>query len=166
MTTQIIALLCLFSLTSAAQAELLFSSKQGEVKITRTENPVSHFKHYVGTYIPTSISMNSLSAVPVVMFLHGGSALNRNDVPGLQIENGEFTHCIAERDPHCSIEYGKNQIEMYIYKNEDLDGIKAIAEKNQFIAILPGSNIGWTNESVPLFKELKQKAINQIMGGK
>ncbi len=163
MITQFALLFTLLSATTA-QADSLFSRSQGEVNFTVAENPVSHFKHYVGTYIPKSVSMNELSQVPVVIFLHGGSALDQSpsNVPDLKIENGEFTHCVVEREAKCSKNYGKSQIEMYMSTNEGVTGIKEVAERNQFIAILPGSNIGWNNNSVPLFRDLKQKAISEL----
>ena len=143
-----------------ALAEPIFGAP-GTVKTSVVENPETHFKHYVSTYIPRSIGQAigpSVADAPVVIFLHGGSALaSRN---GLKVENGEFVNC--RNDIHCTKEYGLHQIQLYLNDGEGTKGLTRLAEEDRFIAILPGSNIGWTNESSPLLRALKQDAVEEL----
>jgi|GEM_PF-6547780 len=139
-----------------ALAEPIFGAP-GTVKTSVVENPETHFKHYVSTYIPRSLGPIT-AETPTVIFLHGGSGLASRT--GLTVENGEFVNC--RNDIHCTKEYGLNQINIYLNDGEGTTGLIRFAETYRFIAILPGSNIGWTNESSPLLRALKQDAVSEL----
>lgn len=146
----------LFLLTFSVSAENLFSIKTGLLRTTIQSNPENNFKHSVTTYIPKSLMGADLTKAPVMFFLHGGSALNRAYHQNLQIQDGFFINCDRELDARCSINYGSDQVKNY--QKEML----VFSEAYKVIMVMPGSNIGWNADSVPLFTNLKKLIQNEL----